>query len=215
MKRYKLIKEYPGSVKLGTKILSDDCEFVTNYPEFWEEIIEKNYEILKCESISGRGNYLKYQGISSVKRVSDGEVFNIGDKIDSGYVVVEKHNRYIKGFEINEFGFTVICSIKNASHKLENIYHDKTPLFTTEDGVGIYEGSPYYFVCKRSFSKENLLSASINAGKDLGFKYFSTNRAAEEYILMNKPCLSIQDIENISHWDNLVNNLKNIVRSRL
>lgn len=110
MKKYKLIKEYPGSPILNTIIEyieeSDDIdepfngwidnndneyESPENYPEFWQEIIEKDYEILML-SLQGserhrltnvinnsndyieallncHGNY-----IHSVKRLSDGEI---------------------------------------------------------------------------------------------------------------------------------------------
>lgn len=48
MKRYKLIKEYPNSPKLGTVLLSIESEFYTikpdNYPEFWQEFTpEKSF----------------------------------------------------------------------------------------------------------------------------------------------------------------------------
>ena len=48
-------------------------------------------------------------------------------------------------------------------------------------------------------------------------KYFSTKEKAEEYILMNKPCLSINDLqflkrEAIIYWDN---KLKDLVKTKL
>ena len=59
MKKYKLIKEYPGSPKLGEEveeynngyryIISDLFDyyylsrFIEKYPEFWQEIKEKDY----------------------------------------------------------------------------------------------------------------------------------------------------------------------------
>lgn len=61
MKKYKLIKEYPGSPKLGTEIINnenvnsahtlDKTHYyngykIQEYPEFWEEVVEKDYEIL-------------------------------------------------------------------------------------------------------------------------------------------------------------------------
>ena len=36
-RKFKLIKEYPGSGELG-KILTDKCEKIENWPEYWEEI---------------------------------------------------------------------------------------------------------------------------------------------------------------------------------
>ena len=49
MKKFKLIKEYPRSPKLGTEIEIKESEVNTikTYPEYWQEIIEKKYEILE------------------------------------------------------------------------------------------------------------------------------------------------------------------------
>lgn len=57
MKKYRLIKEYPGSPKLGTIVESQNAVsgilfegkalyFIETSPEYWEEIVEKNYEII-------------------------------------------------------------------------------------------------------------------------------------------------------------------------
>lgn len=63
MNRYKLIREYPGSPKLNTlvsKHISNrfynfnggtykneiKVSQVENYPEFWEKVVEKKYQIL-------------------------------------------------------------------------------------------------------------------------------------------------------------------------
>lgn len=111
MKKFKLIKEYPGSPKLDTicsykgNVWSDSNEFTSpifnpkKYPEYWEEIIEKDYEIVSLKNKVGviinsstikkeftpESLYLKatttickYSSdefkIHSVKRLSDGEI---------------------------------------------------------------------------------------------------------------------------------------------
>ena len=81
--KYKLIKTYPGSPVLGFITIpkrSDNDYYVNSnwiypekYPEFWEKVVELNCEILKSCPIGG--------GIYSVKRVSDGEIFTVGDTI--------------------------------------------------------------------------------------------------------------------------------------
>ena len=101
MKKYKLIKEYPGSLSLGTITSSESktdlwkgTNYYDKYPEYWEEVVEKDYEIISwtakdCNSIVIKGSELPhtpcslpagYWRIHSVKRLSDGEVFTIGDK---------------------------------------------------------------------------------------------------------------------------------------
>lgn len=72
MKRYRLIKIYPGSPELGyifnvndtvigkklhvcTKALYINPEIVTNHPLYWEEVIDSNYIILKIQTnVQGR-----------------------------------------------------------------------------------------------------------------------------------------------------------------
>ena len=114
MKKYKLIKTYPGSPLLGKVLepkVEKDNEDTNNFywegswfnpndfPELWEEVVENNYEIISYWSPRfGDTKYLYYEGhedwdninkskyhpIHSVKRLSDGEVFTIGDKF-TGY----------------------------------------------------------------------------------------------------------------------------------
>lgn len=52
--KYILKKEYPGSPKLGNIIDNLENDWIENYPEFWEEVVEKDYEILsmKCNKSS-------------------------------------------------------------------------------------------------------------------------------------------------------------------
>jgi len=50
MKKYKLIKEYPGSLKLGTELdgVRDVRALFHQYPEYWEEITFKRNEFISC-----------------------------------------------------------------------------------------------------------------------------------------------------------------------
>ena len=40
IRKFKLIKEYPGSGELG-KVLTNECEGIENWSEYWEEIKEE------------------------------------------------------------------------------------------------------------------------------------------------------------------------------
>ncbi len=71
MKKYKLIKKYPGSPKsLGIthqfyQLNEKGCtseewmgeKYYSNHPEFWEEVIEKDYEILSWICTNPNSNY--------------------------------------------------------------------------------------------------------------------------------------------------------------
>lgn len=86
----------------------------------------------------------------------------------------------------------------------------KEKLFCTEDGVNIYEGDKYWVARTDKYGILSMRWTSdltpcvldphiIPIDRDLyaknGCLRFSSEEAAEEYILMNKPCLSINDIK--------------------
>jgi len=113
MKKYKLIKEYPASPKLGFILFKRHCgtyhnietgnvygsRMIENQPEFWEEVVEKDYEILKTCPIEGT--------FYSVKRLSDGEIFTVGDKAKT----VDINGRH----SIRQFKIKQKCFGKNFS----------------------------------------------------------------------------------------------------
>ena len=246
MKKYKLIRKYPGSPELGTEIekrtvysekwmFKKDCNLfpVTSgtpddYPEFWEEVVEKDYEILSyyAKNISGKGDYcVDYEyiwyetskgngkwsrkghitipyttdeinnhngyGIHSVKRLSDEEIFTVGDVSNFGKItdfVIRENKIVVQYYKIGDWQW------------LSSIKHIKKPLFTTEDGVNIFEGDEFYSTNKnlnQSILKYIAEKGLAHSEKCEEFLDFSTKEAAEEYILMNKPCLSINDVFNI------------------
>jgi len=266
-KKYKLIKTYPSSPELGkiidlSTIKTDtlkicgykNCPFgyweifksdLENNPEFWEEVIEEEYEILSFKNSKknefynrlSNGNYYYessdngvslysmlnfgycvangYFIIHSVKRLSDGEIFTIGDKVDSSIASVGK-NKNLIGFKIINDRLKVKFS-NLGYYPLSTIVKSKQPLFTTEDGVGLYEndsaylvydlGIPYYSTCH----KDNNYFSQLYEG----IKVFSTKEAAEEYMLMNKPYLSINDVKEAEKSSLFYSKLREIVKSKL
>ena len=181
MKKYKLIKEYPGSTELGTIKTTQNVSIEGEYPEFWEEVIEKDYEILSmCD--------YKFN-IYSVKRLSDGEVFTIGDRIkNTNYPHISD-----KIYEISLVDNKIRVYYQGYDF-LKNISHCKKVLFTTKDGVDIFEGDSYYNVYDFKICNKLTAKNPLSKHKKL---VFSTKEAAEEYILMNKPCLSLKDVNDI------------------
>ena len=230
MRKYKLFKIYPDSPNLNTVI--NECGYKDDgrgyilsnpqlYPEFWQEVIEKDYEILSYKHNDGRisistthsetynMSLLATQGVTiySVKRLSDGEIFTIGDICDDGKInefYIEYDNLYLHFF-----------SRINQSRVIEYCKKAKKPLFTTEDGVDIFEGSICWIVGPHFFS---IYKCTNPTSKPIIFdeKYFSTEEAAKEYILMNKPCLCINDLMRAASitYCNLTA-LKELVKSKL
>lgn len=232
MKRYKLIREYPGSPRLGTEITQLECDSIECYPEFWEEVVEKDYEILsfkrngnfmsieqkKLATLQKDGSYLhikllstiggatlefmlknSFYNIHSVKRLSDGEIFTVGDKINYKVVSTSKRKRTLTS-KINSFYIDLNNNLRvnfdldrintSTNCHLNDLLKVKNPLFRTEDGVEIFEGDKTCWI--NNWTVTNFADWKRNNNeKEL---HFSTKEAAEEYILMNKPCLSLNDV---------------------
>ena len=91
--------------------------------------------------------------------------------------------------------------IEDSSDWIE-IKEAKTPLFTTHDKVSIYDGDNYWVVLRDlKLLTDNLGNAKHTAnGCNIYFngykgeKHFSTEQAAQDYINLNFPCLSVQDL---------------------
>lgn len=246
MKKYKLIKTFPGSPELGTIEEVEHCfknlmmgsngkclYNISESPEFWELIVEKDYEILTVNPTENHKVYndkskivfwsvcnkdFEYWKIHSVKRLSDSEIFTIGDNttfgcIDEFYI---KHDKLLFTTVLDPCGKNI-----STANKI------KTPLFKTEDGVDIFEGDSYYAINTTFFNNYGSQKAFDKKSPDLTpfwqsnksvCKYFSTKEKAEDYIINNKPCLSFNDIENIIYENSTLvrrSKLKNLVKTKL
>jgi hypothetical protein len=188
---------------------------IENYPEFWEKV--KDYEILELSfkrserpeirSVIGYSEeyleaLIKCENIiHSVKRLSDNFIFTVGDKVK--YYDKNTEIKSIYYNEHNQLSFKVKgdaapltgCFMTNHPHfkKLEK-------LFTTEDGQDIFEGDTIYPVS----DDFQLLITDFAGKKDIRIRCFSTKEKAKEYILMNKPCLSINDLIKIRDRNNVL-----------
>jgi hypothetical protein len=210
LRKFKLIKEYPGSPKLATELTpkvdkenTDTNNFYwegswfnpNDFSEFWEEVLQKDYEILRTCPIVGT--------IYSVKRLSDGEVFTVGDIIK-----VRSHgsNKRIDEIEIIEnepsysdgiwFQYALGCS------HLKNAIKVKQPIFLTHDGKDIFEGDTVWWVRKDSTSAIGRLV--IPPGEKFNSDmtaYFLTREEAEGYIKRNKVLFTTADGVGIKHGD--------------
>ena len=214
--RYRLIKEYAGSPRLGNTIDNLENDWIENYSEFWEEVVEKDYEILsfisRIECIFNKNskntfgqNCILYEDlindknfkIHSVKRLSDGEIFTIGDLVECEYckgkitsLEIYGNDIYLKGLHNNmRFGYT-LCKALDCDEIPQKV---KQPLFTTEDGVDIFENNTSIYHVDKSLNIKFIKHKDFKViSKNV--KYFSTKEKAEEYILMNKPVLSLKDL---------------------
>lgn len=156
--------------------------------------------------------------IHSVRRLSDNEVFAVGEKVRHfGEIDV------IKSFEINSgYACGLWVVYENEQGGRTNFMHihkypARTPLFTTTDGKPVYEGETFWYVAPDMY-----LGSFFSNGSKLGkliesHKTFSTKAAAEQWIADNKPLYSLNDIQKALHgeWgtqnavDNVLNRIKN------
>jgi len=241
VKKYKLIKKYPTSPKTGTiiqdagnnqwyigetKKLTEYAPRIigmkpAEYPEFWEEVKEKDYEILEIDGYSGHyilnptTGFMTYKGqgigsytaeyylnskyphhIHSIKRLSDGEVFTIGDKIQN---FIEEHNiiNTIVTFKRTENSLWISVG-KRAGCLLDKAIKAKLPLFITEDKVDVYEGDTCVEVRLDNYNLHEYRCWQKYYGENgiplIGKLMFSTKEAAERWIDENKPKYSKKDI---------------------
>ena len=276
-KSFKLIKSYPNSENVGSvwKVFGDrycymnsslDPADVEDNPEFFEEIIQKEYEVLSfiCNkdldsSIIlkgiiikklGSGNFgsgiirdseeklltLSHWDIHSIRRLSDSEVFSIGDEL------VDTFNRNHGKFTLKEIEFEKAPADKGTGKlsfihthpilgkyiPLERLEKAKPVLFVTEDGKNVFEGDNihwirtdkivYLYNTRACFPHQKTLLVENNI-----YKIFSSFEKAQEWIILNKPVLSLKDVASIYPGINKEHNtpshqaeqLKELVKSRL
>ena len=126
--------------------------------------------------------------------MKDKNKFTIGDRTNNGT---------ISKFEVDTYGIRVFFEDKPKNYhvSLNSIHHIKKPLFVTEDGVNIFKGDKAY-ECARNgkcYNKSNRftpLNSERHNYTSIGKSWivFSTEKKAEEYILLNKPCICLKDL---------------------
>ena len=209
---------------------------VENLPEFWQEIVEvkKDYEILEFTSdnkikytLNTNGKYYdiskdalpfgieevdyKNVEITKVKRLSDGAIFSLGDKVQT---TNKEFNGIIEEIEIYN-NKTIMFHFKWNKDKttifiaLHLLEHYKEPILTTEDGYectlddrvfGVLpkanwqtnyygeKGVPVFKLFNPEGKRWNLSSEWL---------WFKTKENAEKYIYDNKPEFSRKQIRSV------------------
>lgn len=166
----------------------------------------------------------------TVLRKSDKQTFTVG-QFNNG--------KTIEKFFIGWNGMEIHYTDGSGSLLLEEPYLPKLPttpakaivvdkpvLFTTEDGVPRYKGDNCWAVQHPNFVSIRWVDICEEGMRD-NLKYFFTKEATEKYILENKPCLSLNDLQNewftkdeqvqFGTWDGIpmYRRLKSIVKEKL
>lgn len=193
---------------IPSEFVEDSCD--------WEEVVEKSYEIIsfgnqdnnllytlhndryRIQSIDGFSvigdrdlHYcLRYYKIISIKRLSDGEIFAIGDKTTKGTIEKIMLNNSKSVFGIS----TDLHKCWNGSATFEKL---KSPLFTTYDGVDIFTGGGYWWTDKEVKSDTNSYYNEAWGGDNIHQTRitFAKKENAEKYIKENKKIYSLNDIK--------------------
>lgn len=195
---------------------------ITEYPDNWE--LQKEYEILTLyfQGVIGDICYLdkvdnlyKYTGtqtgsnlevclssgwkINTVERISDGEIFFVGEVIDTEF----NSKLTINGFRVLQNGLMGVSHTVGRTF-LKNI-KKKVKLFTSTDGVDIYKGDNYWETDSENFIKIN--NPNIVIGKN---RVFSTKKLAIEDVVNNEKIFSMNDLIKLGFKKENLQDLKDI-----
>ncbi len=170
---------------------------------------ELDYEILEACPIEGT--------IYSVKRVSDGEVFTIGDRANSqgsrGEHTIRQFRVKQKCFGKNFSGNYTYDGINRiwvdweegcGGNWLESTEKVQEIIFLTHDGKDIFEGDPIWYVNKNlqfgGVPSCFIATPTVYFRTDLN-AYFLTEAAALDYVKRNKVLFTTEDGYGIKHGD--------------
>ena len=172
--------------------------------KWYQEVEEKDYEILSfrrvdipCIYTLVNGYYYNkyeaqltfsemmetvktgYSEIFSVKRLSDNEVFAVGEEDIDGKIT----EFLISGDSMwYRTARSVLVHLNNAEKVKPTT---PTVLLTTNEGVGVINPSNKIFICHKDFSKGQTTAGAISTNQNN--IYFYDKKARDNYIIQNKP----------------------------
>lgn len=176
--------------------------------KIWEEV--KEYEILDTCPIEG--------AIYKIKRLSDDEVFTVGDYVQLGFsddTWWSSTNCKIKEIKIKNnvitFNIAENDSEGDYTFSLDQWRKVKKVLHVSNDGVELYHGDTFFHVDSYfNIGKGKINTSSFTPLK--GIEVFSTQIAAKEWVYENKPEFSRKQIREVlnSNFDSLPCTLKRV-----
>lgn len=148
--------------------------------------------------------------IRKVKRLSDGEFFAVGDLVYET-ITSNEGSWVIKEFTIKDTR-CFSCGIN-----IDSIKHKKpVKILTTEEGKDLFEKDEYWWVDNIDFvivKSKVYKSVTYNFCKST--KLFSTQQAAQDYVIENKPCLSLMDLAWRSSNKYWLEGIRRVVKDKL
>lgn len=189
---YEILSFYAKNIGgVGDFLVDESYIWLPIKPDGWSRLGHLTIPYTSEEILSNK-NY----AIHSVKRLSDGEIFIIGDYVE---------NPVGQRFKISEFYLDcnkekMLCNGLGTGaghvgiHKIKKV----KKILTTEDGVDVFSGDEVIAV-----NVDNLIihaKTPLKTGESVkygNYKYFHHLKNAEEFVLINTPCLSIADIQDV------------------
>lgn len=192
MRRYKHKQTGLIAQQLTVNYKVGECEVpgcIIEKSQDWEELIEKDYEVLISKVVP--------YTILSIKRLSDGEVFTVGDLIKTPYT----ESTPIIGFD-TKYSTEYFIEVSTGFTRLLTLEKVKQAIFLTHDGKDIFEGDKVWYVNKESpYSSSAFIAISATKFYSDMNAYFLTQEAASEYISRNKVLFTTEDGVGIKRGD--------------
>lgn len=230
MRKFKLVKSYPGSPELGTEVekqaktqtyyhIYNDKKFgvltehVENQPEYWEEVVEdKEFTTLFFETDGT---------IKTIVRHSDMTYFSVGDWFyatsESSEPNIILEFKYVLNGEFRVMGTNSCVSLSTIVAT-----KDKAKQYEISGNV-LYRWDKVWGVHPRSFKKNFVKYGREEDGvpvyvaiKEDKYMWFTSKEKAEDYILMNKKHLSVNDVLKVFRLSEIeIDVLKNLINERI
>jgi hypothetical protein len=146
----------------------------------------------------------------AAKRLSDGVVFKLGDRVD---IWIERNDEpddvscwetgNISNLDpIENTGALLIDTHNNffCNIDYEKLKHSPKPVFVTEDQVEVFADDTIWFVNMFNYQIDHMtIGVTYDRRLKAHLKYFSVKDAAEDHLIQNKPCLSLNDVKDTIH----------------
>ena len=214
----------------------------------WEEVVEHKYIVIRYKDSAGNIYYRKFNGkftinlqyeydedklinrelsIDTIRRVSDGVNFSVGDKvvwdwIESGlpYFTITKFF-----YKDNQLKFATKEGSDFRLNKMLLSHYKSEVLYRSYDGYDICEGDAFHAVQKNSFN--TIENCQYKIDNESNYLIFKNKDNMYEYVWLNKPCLSINDVAKVyvtanrkypkrpSGWEKQAEQLIEIVKKKI
>ncbi len=211
-----LIEEFIAS-KSPSPVVERDFEILSFQNDLHKGIFTKDSNGKYLEDIDEQ-RMIKYYAIHSVRRLSDKKIFSIGDEVEWDYDKLPgRHGENpikIESFKINDIIKPDRMFVNNRNIDIEYLSHVVKPvkkvLFVTEDGMEMFNMTDRVWGVVPKGTWETRDSRIDWMTASTAWKWFSSEEKRSEYILLNKPVLSVNDILELSRGINAYTSLEKV-----